>query len=33
MTPLEALRKLFAELYTVDAQIPRYCLVVIDGFE
>lgn len=33
MTPLEASRRFFAESYTVDAQIPRYCLVVIYGFE
>ncbi|MCJ1265528.1 hypothetical protein MMC22_005408, partial [Lobaria immixta] len=33
MTPLEASRNFFAESYTVDAQVPRSCLVVIGSFE
>lgn len=33
MTPLEASGKFFAESYTVDAQVPISCLVVIAYFE
>ena len=33
MTPLEASQNFFAESYTVDAQVPRSCLVVISSFE
>lgn len=33
ITPLEASRNFFAESYTVDAQVPISCLVVISSFE
>ena len=33
MTPLEASRNFFAESYTVDAQVPISCLVVINSYE
>lgn len=33
VTALEASRNFFAESYTVDAQVPKSCLVVIHSFE
>ena len=33
ITPLEASRNFFAESYTLNAQVPRSCLMIIDSFE